>query len=209
MKKNLFAKLSKRPFVLMANITKELRQRYTSFALRAPSRLKRGEDHQPPSPDQKILDKIWQDPVYFLVFGFGTGLMKVAPGTWGTLAGMLVYVMIAHCSPMIYAVLTLLAFIAGVFWCDKVSRQMGVHDYPGIVWDEVVGYLITMLYAPLHISWMIIGFLLFRLFDIWKPQPIGWVDQRVKGGLGIMLDDVLAAIPAWLILHALIRIFGS
>ena len=81
---------------------------------------------------------------------------------------------------------------------------MKVHDYSGIVWDEVVGYMLTMFLVPLNIVWMIVGFLLFRLFDIWKPQPIGYVDKHVKGGLGIMLDDVLAAIPAWAILQLLI-----
>ncbi len=155
------------------------------------------------------LDKVWRDPVYFLAFGFGTGLIKKAPGTWGTLAGVLVYLLAAKCSSTMYLLFTLSALIAGIFWCDKVSRDMRVHDYPGIVWDEVVGYLLTMYAAPFNIAWIIVGFILFRLFDIWKPEPIGWFDQRVKGGFGIMLDDVIAAIPAWFILHVLIWIFES
>ncbi|HBI21112.1 MAG TPA: phosphatidylglycerophosphatase A [Legionella sp.] len=147
--------------------------------------------------------RVWQDPSYFIAFGFGSGLMPIAPGTWGTLAAMPVYLLLANSGWVFYSVATCLAFILGVFVCGRVSRDLGVHDYSGIVWDEVVGYLLTMFLAPPGFIWMCIGFVLFRVFDIWKPQPIGWVDLRVKGGWGIMLDDVLAAIPAWGILQLL------
>lgn len=152
----------------------------------------------------KLSSKVWQNPMYFIAFGFGSGLMPIAPGTWGTLAAMPIYLLLAHTSWEIYLTLTCAAFFLGVFICDKISSELGVHDYSGIVWDEVVGYLLTMFLAPVNIWWMIIGFFLFRLFDIWKPQPIGLIDARVKGGLGIMLDDVLAAVPAWTILQLLI-----
>lgn len=98
---------------------------------------------------------------------------------------------------------TLIAFVLGVWVCEKVSQELGVHDYKGIVWDEVVGYLLTMFMAPKGLFWMICGFILFRIFDIWKPNPIKHIDQKVPGGLGIMLDDVLAAIPAWIIVQIL------
>ncbi len=152
----------------------------------------------------KLSNKVWQDPAYFIAFGFGSGLMPVAPGTWGTLAAMPVYLLIAHTAWPIYLTLTVLAFFLGVFICDKVSSELGVHDFSGIVWDEVVGYLLTMCSAPVGLGWMLLGFCLFRLFDIWKPEPIRMVDQRVKGGLGIMLDDVLAAVPAFLIMQLFI-----
>lgn len=152
----------------------------------------------------KLANKVWQDPIYFLAFGFGSGLMPIAPGTWGTLAAMPVYLLWANSPWQIYVTLTLAAFILGVAVCNKVSSDLGVHDYSGIVWDEVVGYLLTMFLAPVNIWWMIIGFFLFRLFDIWKPQPIRFVDKHVHGGLGIMLDDVLAAVPAWAVLQLLI-----
>lgn len=152
----------------------------------------------------KLSNKVWQDPIYFIAFGFGSGLMPIAPGTWGTFAAMPVYLLLAHSSWELYLILTLAAFFLGVFICDKVSSDLGVHDFSGIVWDEVVGYLLTMFLVPINIWWMIIGFFLFRFFDIWKPQPIGLIDKRVQGGLGIMLDDVLAAIPAWAILQLLI-----
>lgn len=150
-----------------------------------------------------LTNRVWQDPVYFIAFGFGTGLMPVAPGTWGTLAAFPVYLLMLNTHWGIYLGLTLLAFILGVWVSDKVSKDLGVHDYKGIVWDEVVGYLLTMFLAPAGITWMITGFILFRIFDIWKPQPIRLIDKKVHGGLGIMLDDVAAAIPAWLIMQAL------
>lgn len=151
----------------------------------------------------EISNKVWQNPIYFIAFGFGTGLAPVAPGTWGTLAAIPVYLIVAQFSLWYYLGFTLLAFILGVWVSDRVSKELGVHDYGGIVWDEVVGYLLTMVMAPKGIVWIVLGFLLFRLFDIWKPQPIRLIDQHVQGGLGIMLDDVLAAVPAWLILQGL------
>ena len=156
-----------------------------------------------------LSNKVWQDPIYFIAFGFGSGLMPMAPGTWGTLAAIPIYLMIAHAPWLLYITLTAIAFLLGVRVSDKVSQDLGEHDYSGIVWDEVVGYLLTLFLAPVSITWMVIGFVLFRLFDIWKPQPIRFVDKHVQGGLGIMLDDVLAAIPAWLVMQLLISQFAS
>lgn len=151
----------------------------------------------------QLSDKVWRDPVYFIAFGFGTGLMRVAPGTWGTLAAIPVYLLLQGSSLSVYLMAVLAAFLLGVYVSEKVSSDLGVHDYAGIVWDEVVGYLMTMTMAPNGLFWMIAGFLFFRLFDIWKPQPIRLIDQRVSGGLGIMLDDALAAIPAWILMQLL------
>lgn len=150
-----------------------------------------------------LAKSVFQDPIYFIAFGFGSGLMATAPGTWGTLAAIPVYLLIMGTHWAFYLTFTLIAFILGVWVCDKVSQDLGVHDYKGIVWDEVVGYLLTMFMAPKGLKWMILGFFLFRIFDIWKPQPIDYVDQKVRGGLGIMLDDVLAAVPSWLIMQLL------
>lgn len=153
---------------------------------------------------QALSNKVWRHPYFFMAFGFGSGLMSFAPGTWGTLAAMPVYLLLANASWSLYLIATLVAFLFGIFICNKVSQELGEHDYGGIVWDEIVGYLLTMFLAPPGIIWMFIGFVLFRIFDIWKPQPIGWVDARVQGGFGIMLDDVLAAVPAWIILQLLV-----
>lgn len=150
-----------------------------------------------------LSSKVWRDPAYFIAFGFGSGLMPIAPGTWGTLVAIPLYLLLAKLPLVIYLLITLAAFFLGIWVSEKVSHELGEHDYSGIVWDEVVGYLLTMTMAPVGLFWMIAGFLLFRLFDIWKPQPIRLIDEQVKGGLGIMLDDVLAALPAWLILQLL------
>ncbi|MCW8444351.1 phosphatidylglycerophosphatase A [Fluoribacter gormanii] len=150
-----------------------------------------------------LAKKVFQDPIYFIAFGFGSGLMPTAPGTWGTLAAIPVYLLLMGTNWVVYLFLTLIAFLLGVWVCDKVSQDLGVHDYKGIVWDEVVGYLLTMFMAPQGVKWMICGFILFRIFDIWKPQPIDYVDQKVRGGFGIMLDDVLAAVPSWILMQLL------
>lgn len=156
----------------------------------------------------KLNSKVWQDPAYFIAFGFGSGLMPLAPGTWGTLAAIPVYWLVSDTHWALYLLITALAFALGVWVSDKVTNDLGIHDYKGIVWDEVVGYLLTMFLAPPGLIWILIGFVLFRIFDIWKPQPIGYIDNKVKGGLGIMIDDVLAAVPAWLILQLLARSFA-
>ncbi|MCL5272666.1 MAG: phosphatidylglycerophosphatase A [Gammaproteobacteria bacterium] len=150
-----------------------------------------------------LVNRVWQDPIYFIAFGFGSGLMPVAPGTWGTLAALPLYLLMRDTHWTVYLFLALIAFAVGVWVSDKVSKDLGMHDYKGIVWDEVVGYLLTMFLAPKGFTWMILGFILFRIFDIWKPQPIRYIDQKVHGGLGIMLDDVGAALPAWFIMQIL------
>ncbi|WP_131777462.1 phosphatidylglycerophosphatase A family protein [Legionella impletisoli] len=149
----------------------------------------------------KLSKKVLQDPLYFIAFGFGSGLIKPAPGTWGTLAAIPIYLLFAGTPWTVYVFFTIFAFVLGVYASQKVSSDLGVHDYSGIVWDEVVGYLITMFLAPPGFLWVIVGFALFRLFDIWKPEPIRFIDRKVKGGLGIMLDDVIAALMAWILLQ--------
>ena len=99
--------------------------------------------------------------------------------------------------------IVLLALIAGFWICDEAARQMGVHDDPSIVWDEIVGLLITMIAAPSGWVWIVAGFVLFRVFDIWKPWPIRNIDQGIKGGMGIMLDDVLAGVYALVVIQGL------
>lgn len=149
-------------------------------------------------------NKVWQNPFYFIAFGFGSGLLPKGPGTWGTIAAIPLYLLLAHLNWYWYLLLTSVAFFIGVIICDKVSMELGVHDHSGIVWDEMVGFFITMFLVPFNLLWLIVGFLLFRLFDIWKPQPIRFIDRRVGGGFGIMVDDVLAGLFACLCVHLLI-----
>lgn len=147
---------------------------------------------------------VWQRPDHFIAFGFGTGAAPVAPGTFGTLVGLLFYYFMHTASPVFYAGLVSLFFVAGIYLCDKVSKDIGVHDHGGIVWDEIVGYLVSLFWVPYAWQWMIIGFLLFRLFDIWKPFPIRLLDKQVTGGFGIMIDDILAGVYANICIQLLI-----
>jgi len=143
------------------------------------------------------------DPRHFLSLGFGSGLAPLAPGTFGTLAAVPVYWMMSTLALEIYLIITLLAFLLGIYLCGFTSRRLGVHDHSGIVWDEVVGYLITMIAVPVSWTWMLAGFILFRFFDVLKPWPIRWADKRLHGGFGIMFDDVLAGIFSLLALHSI------
>jgi phosphatidylglycerophosphatase A len=140
--------------------------------------------------------QIMSDPVLFLAFGFGSGLAKKAPGTMGTLAAIPVYWLFAQTNLYVYSLLTLVVTVGGVWICDSAAKKLDEHDFGGIVWDEIAGYLITMWLVPFTWRAVILGFALFRFFDILKPWPIKWVDRQVQGGLGIMLDDVLAGVFA-------------
>jgi len=142
------------------------------------------------------------NPVHFLALGFGSGLAAKMPGTFGTLAALpLVVLLSQYASFSIYLVVTILASVAGIWICGKTADDMGVHDDASIVWDEVAGMLITMLAVPLSWQTLLVGFVLFRFFDILKPWPISYLDKHVHGGFGIMIDDVLAGVFAFGLLH--------
>lgn len=145
---------------------------------------------------------VWTNPWHFIAFGFGSGCLYPAPGTWGTLMGLFIYLFIQDLPLSVYSVITIFVAVFGVWLCDKSSKDIGVHDHGGMVWDEISGILITLWMAPQGLGWLVLGFLLFRFFDILKPWPISWADKHVTGGLGVMLDDWLAAIPAFVILQA-------
>jgi phosphatidylglycerophosphatase A len=139
----------------------------------------------------------------FVAMGFGAGAAPKAPGTFGTLVGVGFYAGLAGAPVAWYVVATVVLFVLGVWLCDRATARLGQADHPGIVWDEIVGYLVTMTAAPLGWAWVALGFVLFRLFDIWKPFPIRWLDRHVHGGFGIMLDDVVAGLFACLCLRAI------
>lgn len=158
---------------------------------------------------RELVQTVLKSPVHFLAFGLGSGLSPKAPGTAGTLAAVPLYLLLLQL-PLAYYVLALLvATVFGVWVCGKSSQLLGVHDHGGIVWDEFVGFWITMLMAPPGWLWLLCGFVLFRVFDIWKPWPIRAVDRTVEGGLGIMLDDILAGAFALLALQLLAWLTGS
>ncbi len=144
---------------------------------------------------------VFTHPIHFLAFGFGSGLSPLAPGTAGTVVAVVLYLLLAQLPLTGYLLMLLITFAVGIYLCDLSSKMLGVHDHGGIVWDEFVGYWITMLIAPSGWIWIVIGFFLFRLFDILKPFPINLLDKHVHGGLGIMIDDVLAGSFAWICLQ--------
>lgn len=144
--------------------------------------------------------EILRSPVHLLAFGFGAGLAPRAPGTFGTLVAVPIAWALAGLAVWWHVTVIALLFATGIAICGASARRLGVHDFSGIVFDEIVGYLITLIIAtataPLHGLALAAGFVLFRIFDILKPWPIGWLDRRVGGGLGIMLDDAVAGIYA-------------
>lgn len=147
---------------------------------------------------------IWRNPVHILAFGFGSGLSPVAPGTFGTVAAIPFFYLMS-CLPLPwYLLILLVGFVVGIWICGKTSRDIGVHDHSGIVWDEFIGLWITLVAMPASTGTVVLGFALFRLFDVVKPWPIRTIDRRVTGGFGIMFDDVLAGIYAFCVLQLLL-----
>ena len=154
---------------------------------------------------RELVSTVIRSPVHLLAFGFGSGLAPFAPGTFGTLAAVLLYLPMQYLSLPLYCLMVAAVCVAGVWICGRSSEMLGVHDHGGIVWDEFAGYFITMIAAPAGWQWIVLGFVLFRIFDIIKPWPIKWADKQVHGGLGIMLDDILAGF----ISLALLQIIAS
>lgn len=163
----------------------------------------------PPLPDgASMLDRV----VYWLGIGLGSGLPRRAPGTWGTVGGLIIAIPLLSLGFVPFLILTILSCILGVWICGRTAELMQGHDDPHIVWDEWAGIWITLLplsymgiaddnfwqnvSQELSIFAIVFAFILFRFFDIVKPPPIGWADKRVAGGLGIMLDDIIAGIMA-------------
>ena len=134
--------------------------------------------------------------VLFLAQGFGTGRSPWAPGTFGTLPGLLLYLPLSMLPLGAYLAVIVVLLVIGIPLCDRAARLLGREDPPAVVWDEIVGVLITLAAVPPSWTGVVLGFAAFRLFDIWKPWPIRECDRRVKGGLGIMLDDVVAGLMA-------------
>lgn len=151
-----------------------------------------------------------KNPIHFLAVGFGSGLLKPAPGTWGSLAGLIIAILlweITACK-LFFFLLSLIGFIAGIKICQQTSDDLGVHDDGRIVWDEIVAIWFMFVFLPeYHWGYYLLTFFTFRLFDIWKPAPIRYFDQKLESGLGIMVDDILAAIYALIALYVISWIF--
>ncbi len=163
--------------------------------------FKRLEKTSKPIPP--IPRAFFYNPIYFIAFGLGSGLMPFAPGTFGTLFAIPFYILLRPLSLPVY-LLFIIAFIIFSSWiCNYVSRKTHTHDHPGMCIDEFAGFFVTMINAPHSWEWVVLGFILFRIFDIWKPGPIRHLDKTVHGGFGMVLDDVVAGVFSMLIIQIL------
>lgn len=149
---------------------------------------------------------LFSHPLHFLSLGLGTGLFPKAPGTMGTLLGFPLFWVIMYLPHWQQWLGLCSLFLLGVWCCAFTGRTLGVSDHGAIVWDEIVAMAAILVTVPQTWAWSIAAFTLFRLFDIWKPFPISWADGNVKGGLGVMLDDALAALMAILVLQLALKV---
>lgn len=149
---------------------------------------------------------ILTNPIHFIAFGFGSGLAPKAPGTFGTLVAIPIYLLLEPLSLINFVIVLTLLSLFSFYIAGKSAQLLGVHDHGGIVIDEICGYLVTMALAPTGWQWVICGFILFRIFDILKPWPINLLDKKVSGGIGIVVDDLMAGIYALLSLELIVRL---
>lgn len=157
------------------------------------------------SPETRLL----RQPSHLLAFGFGSGLAPRAPGTAGTLVAIPLFLLLMLSPELVHYTTLAVLFVLGIPVCERANAALGVADHGSIVWDEIVAFMLVLEFTPAAFSWWLAAFLLFRLFDVWKPFPIRYFDSRIKGGFGVMFDDLLAAIYAiaalkglqWLMMH--------
>jgi phosphatidylglycerophosphatase A len=145
-----------------------------------------------------------QHPAHFFGLGFGSGLAPKAPGTFGTLIGYPLFWLISVYALSTQLIIISALFLIGIYFCGVTGKALGVSDHGGIVWDEIVAMMLVLAFTPNQWQWWIVAFLLFRLFDIWKPFPIRQFDAKLKNGFGVMFDDLLAAIYAIIGLQGLL-----
>ena len=147
------------------------------------------------APDARFLVA---HPAHFIALGFGAGLAPFAPGTFGTLLGLAIFwVLHGWLAPLVIAFMAIPLFFVGIWACEVTGRDLGVSDHGSMVWDEVVAFLPLAALASASLTMQVVAFALFRLFDIWKPFPIRHFERNVKGGFGVMLDDLIAASYAY------------
>lgn len=163
---------------------------------------------RPEADDESLARTVARHPVHWLAFGFGSGLLPIAPGTWGSALALVLFVLVPPIDPAWFAGAMVFTFLAGVWACGESARRIGLKDPSGVVFDEMVGMWLTLATVPRSAGWIAAAFFCFRIMDVWKPWPIREVDHRTPGGLGIMLDDVLAAAYAAVILFGLREILS-
>jgi phosphatidylglycerophosphatase A len=151
---------------------------------------------------------VFSHPAHLIAFGFGSGLAPAAPGTAGTLFGWLIgWLALGPAAPALVIAAAAAGFLVGIWACGVTGRRLGIPDHGGMVWDEIVAFVLVLAVLPKSFGWQLAGFLLFRLFDIVKPPPIRWFERRYKGGFGVMFDDLLAAGYTLMVLAIAKRLF--
>lgn len=155
-----------------------------------------------------IPQSIWTNPIEFIACGFGVGAIPYMPGVFGTMLGVFFYIFFSRFSLLTYSIIALVFFVFGIIICDITNRHFGTFDHPAAVWDEIVGFLFVMIAIPKIWYFILMGFILFRIFDIWKPWPISWIEKNIGGGLGVMIDDIMAALYTWIILNIIVNILN-
>ncbi len=156
---------------------------------------------------QNLPRTIWTNPIHFTACAFGFGALPWMPGTWATLASIPIVMALKHFPEWIYLLVTLVMILLGIVVCGITNRDFGASDHPACAWDEMASFPIVMIGIPLTWYYLALGVIIFRCLDIFKPWPIGWLDRNIHGGLGVMLDDVVAALFSWVILQGLIKLF--
>ncbi len=159
-------------------------------------------------PRRELARIVLRDPVHWLAFGGGVGLLPLAPGTWGSALAVALFWLAPPLAPLVHAALVGGGFVLGCWVCATSARRLGVHDHAGIVFDEIVAMWAVLALAPRQPAWSAIAFLAFRIMDVWKPWPIREADHRIGGGLGIMLDDALAAAFAAVVVSSLWKLYA-
>ncbi len=159
------------------------------------------------NPNLPTLRFLLAHPAHCFALGFGAGLAKHGPGTVGTLVGLLLFLPLAQLNLVLQLLIITILFMVGIYFCAKTGQALGVADHGSIVWDEIVAMMLVLTTTPMHVMWWGVAFVLFRLFDIWKPAPIRQCDAAIKGGFGVMLDDLLAAIYTIICLKGLLWLY--
>lgn len=147
------------------------------------------------SRDEALSRLSMRNPWHLLATGFGSGLSPVVPGTMGSLAAIPFWYLMTFLPWQLYSLVVMMSICIGVYLCHRTAKDMGTHDHGSIVWDEFVGMWITLMALPtMDWQWVAAGFVIFRIFDMWKPWPIRWFDRNIHGGMGIMVDDIVAGV---------------
>lgn len=153
-----------------------------------------------------VSEQVWRHPMYFVACGFGLGLMPILPGTFASLAGLVLFFMLVGLPMWAYLLTTLVVIVLSIVLSQWVINKTGLQDPTCVCVDEIAGILVALIGVPLD-GWLVVAFIIFRLLDIWKPWPFGWMDRNIHGGFGMVLDDVAIGLATAIVVNILVAIF--